>query len=113
MRKLFSRYGKVLRVSQYKNQKTYILFDDLLNAVFAQKALNEVHLTDADVRLLVNWCNDLDNLEFEFSDMQKFFEFQTVRGTPSFTRNNNGAIHQQSVIHPRPNPIPSIRVLLS
>jgi RNA recognition motif-containing protein len=60
---LFSRYGKVIRIEVGRNRSAFIVFDDIITALFAQKSLNGQYVKQLDVTIYVNWSS---NIEEEF-----------------------------------------------
>jgi hypothetical protein len=57
---LFSRFGKVLKVIVKKEKQAYIIFNDIISALYAQKSLNGHFIKDINVHLSVDWCNSIE-----------------------------------------------------
>mmetsp|Transcript_6029 Transcript_6029/g.5374 ORF Transcript_6029/g.5374 Transcript_6029/m.5374 type:complete len:82 (-) Transcript_6029:2500-2745(-) len=57
---LFSRYGKIVDVNVNSPKTAFVIFNDIISALCAQKSLNGHYLKDVDVRLNIEWCNDLN-----------------------------------------------------
>jgi len=68
---LFSRYGKVLKVIVKKQKQAYIIFNDIVSALFAQKSLNGHYLKDIDVHLSVDWCNTVEEDEISSAQFEE------------------------------------------
>ena len=51
----------MLNVIVKQNGKAYIIFADIISALFAQKSLNGHYVSDIDVRLYVSWCHSIDD----------------------------------------------------
>jgi len=69
---LFSRYGKVLKVIIKKQKQAYIIFNDIIGALCAQKSLNGHYLKEIDVLLSVDWCNSIEDDEISSSQLELF-----------------------------------------
>jgi hypothetical protein len=70
---LFSRYGKVLKVIVKKQKQAYIIFNDIISALYAQKSLNGHYLKEIDVQLSVDWCNSIEEDEINAAQFEELF----------------------------------------
>lgn len=57
---LFSRFGKVLKVIVKKERQAFVIFNDIISALYAQKSLNGHYIKDLNLHLSVDWCNSIE-----------------------------------------------------
>jgi hypothetical protein len=106
LRDVFSRYGEVVDVVMKPPQAhAYIVFTDVVSAVFAKKCLHGYYLGEVDVKLLVSWFDYVDNQPpptGTYSDVIEYYEMLAARGhyamnaTQGGSHMTNGAINNNN-----------------
>jgi len=93
-KKLFGRFGRIIKTLVTKHRTAYVIFDDVINALAAQKALNKLYLRDFNVTLYVNFCQ---NFEEEISGIDEM----KVHSFPGFTQQFSAESNKENNILPR------------
>jgi len=63
----------VLKVIIKREKQAYIIFNDIISALYAQKSLNGHYLKDIGVQLSVDWCNSIEEEDITPSQMEELF----------------------------------------
>jgi hypothetical protein len=79
---LFSRYGKVIRIEVGRHRTAFIVFDDIITALFAQKSLNGQYVKQLDVTIYVNWSSNIEEEFLRTIEDNKQQQQMTSTGAP-------------------------------
>ena len=99
---VFSRYGEVQDVTLKSNGRAYIVFKDIVSAIFAKKCLNGFYMSDVDVRLKVSWLDQTESQSGagnNYTDLIDYYEMVANRDTGAIPLRWNGYQQQHQQGH--------------